>query len=330
MPRPTEDELIARFFAPVAGLAGLNLTDDAALLGVGEGQELVLTSDMLIAGVHFFAGDPPAAIAKKALRVNLSDLAAKGAAPLGFLLSLALPQGWTEPWLAQFAQGLGEDAQAFGCPLVGGDTVKSPGALTLSITALGTVPQGTMVARGKVAAGDLLYVSGTIGDAALGLRLRRADEADRAWIAALDPAAQNELRARYLLPQPRLDLAAALRRYAHAAMDISDGLAGDLAKMLRLTQMTAEIAVADIPLSQAARQALTLEPTLVAPILSGGDDYEILCAVPAAKAAAFEAAAKAAHRPVTQIGRARRGEGPPRFRDGRGPVTLASLSYQHF
>jgi thiamine-monophosphate kinase len=330
VPRPTEDELIAQFFAPFAAPGGLNLADDAALLALSGDQELVLTTDMLIGGVHFFADDPPAAIAKKALRVNLSDLAAKGASPRGFLLNLALPRDWTAEWLAAFAKGLGEDAEMFTCPLLGGDTVKSPGALTLAITALGTVPRGTMVPRPGVAAGDLLYVSGTIGDAALGLRLRKNDEADRTWIAALDRKSQEALQARYLLPQPRLRLAPMLQAHARTAMDISDGLAGDLAKMLRLTRMTAEIAIGDVPLSPAARQALAHEPGLIRPILSGGDDYEILCAVPAAKAAAFEAAAKAASQNVTQIGRARPGERAPIFRDRRGPVVLAAPSYQHF
>lgn len=330
MSRPTEDELIAQFFAPFAGPGGLNLADDAALLAVGADEELVLTTDMLIGGVHFFPDDPPGAIAKKTLRVNLSDLAAKGATPAGFLLNLALPRDWTADWLAAFAKGLGEDAALFNCPLLGGDTVKSPGALTLSVTALGTVPRGKMVPRPGVAAGDLLYVSGTIGDAALGLRLRKNDEADRGWIAALDRTAQDALWTRYLLPQPRLALAPMLRAHARAAMDISDGLAGDLAKMLRLTRLTAAIAIGDIPLSPAARQALTLAPELIGPILSGGDDYEILCAVPVAQAAAFEAAAKAGNQIVTQIGRAQAGEGAPVFRDRRGPVVLAAASYQHF
>jgi thiamine-monophosphate kinase len=330
VPRPTEDELIAQFFAPLAGPGGLNLVDDAALLALREDEELVLTTDMLIGGVHFFPDDLPDAIAKKTLRVNLSDLAAKGATPRGFLLNLGLPRGWTADWLAAFAKGLGEDATQFNCPLLGGDTVKSPGALTLSITALGAVPRGKMVPRPGVVAGDLLYVSGTIGDAALGLRLRKNEDADHDWIATLDRQARDVLRGRYLLPQPRLGLAPLLRAHARTAMDVSDGLAGDLAKMLRLTGLTAAIAIGDIPLSSAARQALTRAPELIGPILSGGDDYEILCAVPVARSAAFEAAAKAGDQTVTQIGRARPGEGAPIFRDRRGPVVLAATSYQHF
>ncbi|MGA3303619.1 MAG: thiamine-phosphate kinase [Methylovirgula sp.] len=330
MSRPSEDELIAAYFAPLAGPAGLGLSDDAALLYPPSGHELVISTDMLAAGVDFFADDPPDAIAKKALRVNLSDLAGKAAQPLGFLLSLALPADWTEPWLSRFASGLGEDAKAYSCPLIGGDTMKSPDGLILSITAIGTVGHGQMVPRGGVAEGDLLYVSGTIGDAALGLRLRRADEKDAGWIGALAPDARGHLAARYLLPQPRLDLSRALKNHAHAAMDISDGLAGDLAKMLRLTGLTADIAVENIPFSDAARQALALDPALIATILSGGDDYEILCAVAPAEAAAFEEVAGTAGVAVTRIAHARGGSESPVFRTIQGPVALPTLSYQHF
>lgn len=330
MPRLTEDEIIVSLFAPLAGPAGLGLADDAACLLPPQDHELVLTTDMLVAGVHFFADDPADAIARKALRVNLSDLAAKAAGPLGFLLSLALPEDWTETWLAAFAAGLGEDAGTFGCPLLGGDTVRSSGGLTLSITAIGAVPRGRMVPRAGVVEGDCLYVSGTIGDAALGLRLISAATADRAWIDALEAIARSHLHRRYLLPQPRLALREALRAHAHAAMDVSDGLAGDLAKMLRLADMTAEIAVADVPLSDAAKAALAREPSLIVPILSGGDDYEILCAVAPANARAFEAAARAAGVIVTAIGRACRGTAPPLFKTAAGPLALSSLSYQHF
>ena len=200
-PRPSEDELIARYFAPLAGLAGLGLRDDAALLEPPAAHDLVLTADALVGGVHFFEDDPPGLIARKALRVNLSDLAAKGAQPLGFLLSLALPRGWREDWLAAFAGGLRADAEAYGCPLAGGDTVATPGPLTLSITAFGAVPAGRMARRTGVRPGDRLYVTGTIGDAAIGLKIRQGrgpdiPKSDKAFLAD-----------RYLTPQPRTALA---------------------------------------------------------------------------------------------------------------------------
>jgi len=330
VPRLTEHEVIAKFFAPIAGPAGLKLADDAAVITPPAGHDLVVTTDMLAAKVDFFPDDPADAVAKKALRVNLSDLAGKAAEPLGFLLSLALPQEWTESWLARFAAGLAEDAKRYGCPLIGGDTMKSPNGLILSITALGTVLKGEMVPRGGAAEGDVLYVSGTIGDAALGLRLRRNEEIDRAWIAALDAGAGAHLLERYQLPQPRLALAHPLQAHAHAAMDVSDGLAGDLAKMLRLTGLTAVIDLADVPLSDAARQAVCADPTLAATILSGGDDYEILCAVAEEEAAAFESAASAAGVAVARLGRAQAGASNPVFKNARGLIDLPTLAYEHF
>ena len=191
MPRPSEDELIATYFAPLAGPGAFGLRDDAAILAQIPGQDIVVTKDMLTAGVHFFAGDPPGAIARKALRVNLSDLAAKGAEPRGFLLGLALPEAWTAAWLAGFAQGLGEDAAAYKCPLLGGDTVKSLGSLAISITALGAVPAQKMVLREGVAAGDLLYVTGTIGDAAFGLRYRADSAKGMPWTKSCQPSGRR-------------------------------------------------------------------------------------------------------------------------------------------
>jgi thiamine-monophosphate kinase len=327
-PRPSEDEIIANFFAPLAGPAGLGLRDDAALLSVPAEHELVLSTDVVTSGVHFFAADAPEVIARKALRANLSDLAAKAAEPVGFLLGLALPGDWTPEWLAAFAKGLGDDVAYFECPLIGGDTVKSLGGLSVSITALGIVPNGKMVPRAGVQDGDLLYATGTIGDAALGLRLRHAAGADRAWSEALSQPAKDYLFMRHLLPLPRLDLRDALRGFAHAAMDVSDGLVGDLAKMLALTGMTTELALADMPLSKAARQALAFEASLIEPILTGGDDYEIICAVAPADQAAFESAAGV---PVTRIGVAAKGTEMPLVRDTAGrPLAFSAASYRHF
>lgn len=189
MGRPSEDELIAAYFAPFAGPSAFGLRDDAALLPQRPGHDVVVTKDMVIAGVHFFSSDPPGAIARKALRVNLSDLAAKGAEPAGFLLGVALPQNWTTLWLEGFTRGLSEDAAAYNCQLLGGDTVRSPGPLIVSITAFGSVPSQTMVMRSGVKAGDRIYVTGTIGDAALGLKLRLAGAEWTEWSHCL---AQDE------------------------------------------------------------------------------------------------------------------------------------------
>jgi thiamine-monophosphate kinase len=330
VPRPSEDELIAKYFAPLAGPGGLRLSDDAALLSLPSGEEFVLTKDMLVAGVHFFADDPPDAIARKALRVNLSDLAAKGAKPVGFLLGLGLPSDWTEDWLKVFAAGLAEDAHHFAIPLLGGDTVAAP-VLTLSVTALGSVPAGKMVQRTAAQAGDRLFVSGTIGDAALGLKLRWNADEDRAWIGRLSPEDHAHLVNRYLLPRPRLGLCAALMAHARAAMDISDGFAGDLSKMLRLAGLTADIDAKRVPLSEAARMALAIRPELLSTMLCGGDDYEILCAIPPEATAAFVSEASNARIAVTEIGMCAEGDCAVEVRDAKGQVlSFEAGSFQHF
>lgn len=313
--RYSEDELIARIFAPIAGPAGLGLKDDAALLAASA-EPLVVTTDMLVAGVHFFADDPPDAVARKALRVNLSDLAAKGAAPAGFLLSIALPGEWTNEWLSAFAAGLADDARTYAAPLLGGDTASTPGPLTISITALGRTPR--FVPRTGARAGDGIYVSGTTGDAALGLALRR----DPALAARLSPDARDFLLDRYLLPRPRLDLAPLLREHASAAMDVSDGLAGDLAKLCRASGVSALVDLPLIPLSDAAREAIELAPGLFESAITGGDDYEIL----------FTAAPDfSPPEGVARIGAVTAGTAPPILRDAhKKPVIFGKLSFSHF
>jgi thiamine-monophosphate kinase len=329
--RPGEDELIARYFAPMAAPGGLALLDDTALFTPPAGEDLILTQDALIAGIHFFADDLPQKIAQKALRVNLSDLAAKGAAPAGFLLALALPHDWTPHWLETFADGLAADARLYGCPLFGGDTVKTPGPLCLSITAFGLVPRGAMVPRTGIVPGDHLYVTGSIGDAALGLRVRLNRPEDQIWIQALSQSARDFLSERYLLPQPRLALCEALRECAHGGMDVSDGLIGDLSKMMRASLVSGQVELSQIPLSAAAAAALEAAPSVFDVALTGGDDYELLVAVAPQKTARFEAMAAASDIPVTAIAKAREGSGPPTFigRDGE-QRRFSTASYSHF
>lgn len=325
-PRPSEDGLIARYFAPLAGPGADGMRDDAATLTPSPGCDLVLTTDAIVAGVHYFPDDPPASIARKALGVNLSDIAAKGAVPRGFLLTLALPDDWTEGWLAAFTAGLGEAARAADCPLLGGDTVRSGGPALIGVTVFGEVPQGGIVRRTSARIGDRLCVSGTLGDGALGLLLRRQP----AWGSALDPAMRDHLADRYLHPRPRLALAPLLRRHANASMDISDGFAGDLAKMLG-DGRGAFIETGAVPLSSAARAALAAEPSLITPILTGGDDYEILCAVPPEKLGAFLAEAAGTGIPMTAVGTVVAGDGPPAFAMPDGTRRLfAAGSFSHF
>src|SRR5947209_3700751 len=272
-----EDALIARYFKPLATDPGaFGLLDDAAILKA-LGKDIVVTTDAIVEGVHFLPGDPADTVAQKALRTNLSDLAAKGADPAGFVLTLALRKV-EEAWLAGFARGLGADAATFGCPLLGGDTISTPGPLMISITAFGRVPEGKMVHRNGAKPGDCVVVTGTIGDAALGLDVLKQGRV----AATIDAAAKEMLVGRYRVPQPRSALASAVRAHAHAAMDVSDGLAGDLAKLCAASGVSAAIDLPAIPLSAAASVALAAGATSMGDIISGGDDYELLCAIPEA------------------------------------------------
>jgi thiamine-monophosphate kinase len=323
-----EERLIARYFRPLATAPGaFGLTDDAAIVTPPPGCDLVLTTDGVIAGVHFFPNDPANLIGRKTLRMNLSDLAAKGARPLGFLLALALPATIDEPWVAAFVRGLSEDMRHYDCPLLGGDTDHTPGPLSISITAFGAVPHGAMVRRATAKIGDSVVVTGTIGDAALGVLLRRDATLGERW--RLSDVHQARLAERYLLPEPRNALAGAVLHDASAAMDVSDGLAGDLAKLCRASGVGAEIDVARVPLSAAARAAVGAEPGLIETVLTGGDDYEILLTLSPGKLATFRAAATATGVEVAEIGRVTGGDGA-RFIDGGKVLSFAQSSYTHF
>jgi thiamine-monophosphate kinase len=323
-----EDSLIARYFRPLAIDPGaFDLGDDAAVLNA-LGDDIVVTTDAIVEGVHFLSGDPPETLARKALRVNLSDLAAKGATPAGFVLTLALRSA-DDAWLAPFARGLGEDIGLFGCPLLGGDTVSTPGPLMISITAFGRVPAGKMVRRSSAKPGDRVVVTGTIGDAALGLDILKGGAV--ATALADDAAAKEMLIGRYRVPQPRNALAKAVRDHAHAAMDVSDGLAGDLAKLCAASGVSAVIDAQSIPLSAAAAALLAHGTVGVEALMAGGDDYEVLCTIPETSFEVFAQGAGLTGAPVTSIGTVIAGTLPPRFLDGQGrEIVLPRLSYSHF
>ena len=321
-----EDSLIARYFRPIATDPGaFQLDDDAAALKA-EGCDIVVTTDAIVEGVHFLADDPPDIIARKVLRVNLSDLAAKGATPAGFVLTLALRNA-DAAWLQPFATALGEDAAQFGCPLLGGDTVSTPGPLMISVTAFGRVPSGKMVHRSGARPGERVMVTGTIGDAALGLAVLKGGKVH----AAADSAARAMLAGRYRVPQPRVALAEIIRAYASAAMDVSDGLAGDLAKLCGVSGISAAIDLASIPLSDAARDLVSRGVVALEALIAGGDDYEILCAIPEDRVEAFAQAAHRAGVAVSSIGTLVAGTSTPKFIDQQGrEVALERLSYSHF
>jgi thiamine-monophosphate kinase len=323
-----EDALIARYFKPLATDPGaFALIDDAAILKA-TGEDLVVKTDAIVEGVHFLPDDPPDTVARKALRVNLSDLASKGAVPCGFLLTLALRKA-DDAWLAPFARGLGEDAAQYGCPLLGGDTVSTPGPLMISIAAFGRVPSGKMVHRFGAQPGDRVVVTGTIGDASLGLDILKGGAAAAAL--ADDPAARDLLVGRYRVPQPRNALAQVIRDYASASMDVSDGLAGDLAKLCAASGVSAAIDAPSIPLSAPAAALVARGTVGVGTLVSAGDDYEILGAIPENRYEAFARAAHLAGVAVTPIGTVIAGKAAPRFLDAQGrELALPRPSYSHF
>ncbi len=324
-----EIAFIADYLAPLAtDPAAFGLKDDAALLTGLPANGLVITADASVAGVHFFEDDDPGDAAFKALATNVSDLAAKAAKPIGYTLTLALAEAPSREWAGRFSAGLARAQNRFGIALLGGDTVSARGAWWMSITAFGEASPRGLVPRGGAVPGDILYVSGTLGDAALGLQLRLGKAE---FETVLSPGNRDFLLGRYLYPEPRLDLSPALAAHASAAMDISDGLALDLSRMCAASQVSAEIAVSSIPLSAAATAALAASPASISAILSGGDDYEILCAVPADRAAAFEAASGGADVTVTRIGVVKAEKSAPAFilADGT-PLKLPVKGFEHF
>jgi thiamine-monophosphate kinase len=325
-----EEAIIQGFLAPLAaGFPGaFGLKDDCALLTPEPGTELVLKTDPVAEGVHFLPDDAPGDVAWKALAVNVSDLAAKGATPIGYLMALSFPAPPASDWLAAFAKGLEQAQQKFSCHLMGGDTDRRPGPITITMTVVGSVPRGGMVRRNTARPGDAVFVSGTLGDAALGLLLRRNPRLAATWTLATPDA--DHLRYRYLRPEPRLGLGEVLRRHSASAMDISDGLAKDLGRMCGASGCGARVRLADLPLSAAARTALAADPKLILAIAAGGDDYELLACVAADKASDFVAATRLAGVGMTRIGTLTDGSDVI-FEGADGvPVSFPSSGWDHF
>jgi thiamine-monophosphate kinase len=321
--RPSEFALIAQLFAPLAETPGaFGLTDDAALLPARAGHDLVVTTDALVEGVHFLADDPPDSIARKALRANLSDLAAKGAEPAGYLLALSLPARIPMTWLEGFARGLGEDQKTFAVPLLGGDTTATPGPLTLAITAMGHVPAGAMIRRAGAKVGDGVYVSGTIGDAGGGLALLKGEGAN---ISGRDAGMLIE---RYRLPSPRLALGRALRGVASAALDVSDGLIADLSHITEVSRVRIAVEAARIPRSLALRALWGDTQEAIVCAATAGDDYEIAFA--ASSEGKVGDAAKLAGVGVTRIGRVEEGSGVALLDSNGREIAVARAGFTHF
>jgi thiamine-monophosphate kinase len=321
-----EFEIIARYFAPLAAKAPLafGLTDDAAVYRAAAGYDLVLKTDMIVGGVHFLPNDPPRSIAQKLLRVNLSDLASKGAKPKVYLLNCSLPQSIDEDWIKSFAEGLAADQGEFGLVLVGGDTTATSGPVTLSATVIGEVPRGSMIRRKGARSGDGIWVSGNIGDAAIGLRLLKGED------LGVGKSLSEPCIERYRAPKPRLALGQKLRGLAYACLDISDGLVADLGHMCEVSNVGAEVIADGVPISAAAHRAIAAGRLKIGDLLTAGDDYELIFAIAAKDEMKLSRVAKTVGIKVTKIGRITR-KRELIVRDGHGePLLFDRAGYQHF
>ena len=302
--------IIAKYFAPLAGDGAFGLKDDAALLPSRQGHELIVTTDTISEGTDFFAFDPADTVAQKALRVNLSDLAAKGAEPAGYLLNLTLPPTITEDWLAAFASGLGRDQKEFCISLLGGDTSAGEGPLSIAITAFGFVPQGKMIRRSGARPGDAVYVTGAIGDSGGGLAIFKREK------HALPDVDRDYLTGRYRVPQPPVAFAKQLRGIAHAGVDVSDGLMADLGHIASASGVRIVVEGGQVPLSQPLK-ALWGEEALLRAV-TAGDDYQV----------AFTALPDISG-PFMRIGQVMAGEGVSLTVNGE-TIAVPKTGYQHF
>ncbi|MBK1697934.1 thiamine-phosphate kinase [Rhodovibrio salinarum] len=325
-----EFELIARHFAPLAAdvSGAFGLQDDAAVIQPESGRDLVYTSDTISAGVHYLPDDPAGDVARKLLRVNLSDLAAMGARPEGYLLNAAFQADVEETWIAEFAAGLAADQESYGIHIWGGDTTRTQGATVLSLSAIGSVPHGQCLRRSGARAGNYIFVSGTIGDAAFGLKIALGELADE-----LDGGTQAILVDRYRRPRPRVTLGEGLlaRNLATAALDISDGLVADLAHLCAASGLAAEIDAAALPLSTGVQQLIERDSARLSTALTGGDDYELVFAVPSERRDALVELARELDLPLTCIGHLEEGAGEVTVRGPDGTVVkTAQTGWQHF
>ena len=323
--RRGEFELIAELFAPLATApGGFGLTDDAAVATPPAGHDLIVTADAIVEGVHFFADDPPDLVAKKSLRVNLSDLAAKGCTPATYVLAISLPDRTGFDWLRSFAAGLAEDQQEFGISLLGGDTTATPGPLTIAVTAFGHVPAGRMIRRAGGQVDDLVYVTGTLGDAGGGLVCLKDDG------GSLSVADRQYLIRRFQLPEPRMRLGGALIGLASASLDVSDGLLADLGHIAESSGVRIEIGAPRIPVSPALRRLWPNETERLVRAATAGDDYEIAFTAPAHRRRDIMQAAAAAGTTVSEIGRVTAGKGVALLDSAGFEISAGRPGFVHF
>jgi thiamine-monophosphate kinase len=322
-----ETELIQTYLAPLAAPGAFSLNDDAALIEFEAGYDLVVSTDPVVAGVHFFPDDDPRDIAWKALAVNVSDLVAKGAQPAAYTMALALPEAPLRSWMAEFSAGLEEAQKAFGCTLIGGDTDRTSGQLSIGISAFGKVPRKSFIQRSTARMGDHVFVTGPIGDAALGLKLRRDGNA---FPAVLSDDQRQMLLRRYHRPEPPLNAIGLLRAYATAALDVSDGLVQDATRLARGANAALSVAVTAVPFSDAVKAVLAASLDATTTLLTGGDDYQVLFSVDAQHIANMQAAAAANAQPIYELGVLTAGAGVT-FVDEKGAhMAFNAGGYDHF
>jgi thiamine-monophosphate kinase len=326
----SEEALIQDFLAPLAAGHGaaLGLVDDCALIRPEPGSELVVKTDPIAEGVHFFADDAPEDVAWKAVAVNVSDLVAKGATPRFYLMALSFPAAPTKNWMTRFAAGLAAAQTFFGMHLVGGDTDRRPGPLSITLTVIGIIPAGTMVHRYTAKPGDKLFVTGRIGDAGLGLALHRQPTLATQWL--LDETAKAYLLGRYLRPEPKFALTEILRQHASSAMDISDGLVRDLGKLSKASGVGLRVRAGDVPISASARKALAAKPELFSTLLTAGDDYEIVVSAAPSRAQLLGRKARAAGVLLTCIGEVRAGHDVVIEDENGQPIIFETTGWDHF
>jgi len=296
----------------------LGLTDDVALLRGRGADDLVLTTDTIVEGIDFFARDPADSVAKKALRVNLSDLAAKGATPVGYLLTLMLSRRTDLRWLRSFTKGLRADQRKFDIALFGGDLSGTRGPLSVSITALGSVPKGKAILRSGARPGDLVFVTGTIGDSGGGLAALKTRKREAILIR------------RYRVPEPPVAFGHELRGIASAAIDVSDGLLADLGHLADVSNVHIAVEVARIPTSAALRNVWGTGEVALARAATAGDDYEIAFTASPKKRACVLTAARQSRTRVTEIGVVKKGRGATLIGLKGRPLRVKKPGWQHF
>lgn len=326
MPIRDEFGIIARHFAPLSrGLAGsFGLTNDGAVIPPDPARGLIATIDTMVEGVHYLPDDPADLVARKLLRVNLSDLAAMGAMPESYLLTLAVDRLKEEAWIERFCAGLADDQERFGVAMLGGDTTSTPGPTTLSLAAFGRVRGTEVLERSTAQAGEAVYVTGTLGDGALGLLVRQGT------LTGLREAHRAHLEGRYRVPKPRVEVGARLIGLASACLDVSDGLVGDLAHIAEHSGIGIELESAAVPLSEAAAEVVGDDPDLWPLVLSGGDDYELAFTAPAEADVALRALAADTGVPITRIGHTRAGQGVQVLDRAGRPLALETQGWKHF